>query len=154
MLAMAQPSSEKRARDQMQELLGTHHHPKQAKLSFKKISKEEYQAQTAMAAVDHQADKSKEDIKAKQIHELRDEIAKEWGLALQRPAPRASKGGPKPKAEKWTQALHDFLEAIAHGKAMKATIPPPLAPPVGWDPKTMSVEMFMTNALSFVQAAT
>ena len=107
-----------------------------------------------MAAVDHQADKSKEDIKAKQIHELRDEIAKEWGLALPRPAPCASKGGPKPKAEKWTQALHDFLEAIAHGKTMKPTIPPPLAPPVGWDAKTTSVEMFMTNALSFVQAAT
>ena len=87
-----------------------------------------------MAAVDHQADKSKEDIKAKQIHEVRDEIAKEWGLALPRPAPRASKGGPKPKAEKLTQSLHDFLEAIAHGKAMKPTIPPPLAPPVGWDP--------------------
>jgi hypothetical protein len=109
--------------------------PKQAKLQFKKLTKDEFELKTKLEDLDHQKAKVKSESLVSDAQSLKQEIASQWGLTLPRPPPRQSKGGPKPKSEKWLQGLHDYLEDIIAGKFARPCIAPPLACPKDWDPK-------------------
>ena len=145
-LVMQEGSAGKRASEAVAALFGNGPPPKQSKLSFAKISEEEYQLKSQAEMYEETARKLKDQSGLASKDALRKKLADEWGLQLPRPPPRQSKGGPKPKAERWKQGLYDFLEAVVHGKAAAPAIPPPLSAPTSWDPKTMTPDMYMATA--------
>ena len=100
-------SEEAKRKAQLANLFPSASAPKQAKLEFKKISKEECELKTEIEVLEHKQAKASASHASGSSEALRLEIASEWGLTLPRPAPRKSSGGPKSRSEKWLQGLHD-----------------------------------------------
>ena len=65
--------------------------PKQSKLDFEVLSKEEKAAQMTIESIDHKANKEKVAAMAHLQSNVKDDIAKMWGLSLPSPASKPSK---------------------------------------------------------------
>jgi hypothetical protein len=86
-----------------------------------------YRLQEAAKDLEYKASKIKaEAASASTGSSVMADVAAAWGLSLPRPPPRASKGGPKPKSEKWKQGLYDYLDEIVAGSLPLPVQPPPL----------------------------
>ena len=84
--------------------------------AFRRMSKEEADFKLKMESAEYKFQKAVKAGAVQEGEEVRLTLAKAWGLSLPRPPLRASRGGPKPRSEKWTQGLHDLLDDIVAGK--------------------------------------
>ena len=107
---MAASNKFKRKADQLAGIFEPAERPKLGKLPFKVITKAERASQIKSEEIDHtgKADKLKAEVMETNQGSIEKDIAQAWGLTLPRPPRRPSRGGPKPKSEKWLQGLYDY----------------------------------------------
>ena len=125
---------------------------KQRTLPFKMLTKEEAELKQHLEIAEHKYSKSIANSAELKEKDAKCKLAHEWGLSLPRPPPRTSRGGPKPRSERWMQGLYDYLDDIIAGKRPAPKSLPPLDPPRDWNHKATDVATYCSGSMAVASA--